>query len=70
MWENEQRKNLVRNLIIFGVLAVVAVGLLIAMFSVKNRIDAEDELLKAESDSQRQELSDARKDNLDAIRLA
>lgn len=70
MWENEQHKNLVRNLIIFGVLLVVAAGLLAAMFAVKHRIDAEDELLKAESDSQRQELSNARKDSVEAIQLA
>lgn len=70
MWENEEHKNLVRNLIIFGVLVVAAVGLLAAMFAVKARINAEDELLKAESDSQRQELSNARKDNLDAIQVA
>lgn len=70
MWENEEHKNLVRNLIIFGVLVVAAVGLLAAMFAVKARINAEDELLKAESDSQRQDLSNARKDNLDAIQVA
>ena len=70
MWENEQHKNLVRNIIIFAVLVVVAAALLIAMFAVKNRIDAEDELLKAESDNQRQELSVAREENSDALQAA
>lgn len=70
MWENEEHKNLIRNIIIFVVLLVVAAALLITMFAVKKRIDDEDELLKAESDSQRQELSNARQDNLDAIQIA
>lgn len=70
MWENEGKKNLIRNIIIFVVLLAVAAGLLAAMFSVKKRIDAEDELLKAESDNQRQELSDARQENLVAIQSA
>ena len=70
MWENEGRKNLIRNIIIFLLLAVVAAGLLMAMIAVKKQIDAEDELLKAQSDNQRQELSVARQENLDAITLA
>lgn len=70
MWENEEHKNLVRNLIILGVLVVVSAGLLIGMFAVRAQTKAKDELLKAESDSQRQELSNARKDNLEAIQLA
>ena len=41
-----------------------------AMIAVKKQIDAEDALLKAESDNQRQELSVARQENLDAITLA
>ena len=70
MWENEGKKNLIRNIFIFIVLVAAAAGLLFAMFSAKKRIDAEDELLKAESDNQRQELSDARKENVEAIQLA
>ncbi len=70
MWENEEHKNLVRNLIILGVLVVVSLGLLVGMFAVRKQTKAKDELLKAESDSQRQELSNARKDNLEAIQLA
>ena len=70
MWENEEHKNLVRNIIIFAVLVVVAAALLITMFAVKKRINAEDELLKAESDSQRQELNNVRKDNLDSVQVA
>ena len=70
MWENEGRKNLIRNIIIFLLLAAVAAGLLMAMITVKKQIDAEDELLQAESSNQRQELSVARKENLEAITLA
>ena len=70
MWENEEHKNLVRNIIIFAVLVVVAAALLITMFAVKKRINAEDELLKAESDSQRQELNNVRKDSLDSVQVA
>ena len=70
MWENEEHKNLVRNIIIFVVLVVVAAALLITMFAVKKRINAEDELLKAESDSQRQELNNVRKDSLDSVQVA
>ena len=69
MWENEEHKNLVRNIIIFAVLVVVAAALLITMFAVKKRINAEDELLKAESDNQRQELNNVRKDNLDSVQV-
>ena len=64
MWENEGRKNLIRNIIIFLLLAAVAAGLLMAMITVKKQIDAEDELLQAESSNQRQELSAARQENL------
>lgn len=70
MWENEEHNNRVRNLIILGVLVVVAVALLITMFAVKQRMDAQDELLKAESDSQREQLSNARKDNQDTVQVA
>ena len=70
MWENEGKKTLIRNIIIFLLLAVIAAGLLMAMITVKKQIDAEDELLQAESSSQRQELSVARQENLDAITQA
>ena len=40
MWENEGRKNLIRNIIIFLLLAAVAAGLLMAMITVKKQIDA------------------------------
>ena len=70
MWENEGRKNLIRNIIIFLLLAAVAAGLLMAMITVKKQIDAEDALLKAQSDHQRQALSVARQENLEAITQA
>ena len=67
MWENEGRKTIIRNILIFLLLVAAAAGLLMAMITVKKQIDAEDELLKAESDNQRQELSVARQENLEAI---
>ena len=70
MWENERRKNLIRNIIVFLLLAAAATGLLIAMIAVKKQIDAEDELLQERNSSQRQALSHARQENLEAITLA
>lgn len=70
MWENEGRKVLIRNIIVFLLLAAAAAGLLTAMIAVKKQIDAEDELLQAENSSQRQELSAARQENLEAVSLA
>ena len=70
MWENEGKKTLIRNILIFLVLVAVSAGLLMAMIRVRRQIKAEDELLSAESANQRQQLSDARKENLEAIQLA
>ena len=70
MWENKGRKTLIRNIIIFLLLAAIAAGLLMAMIAVKKQIDAEDELLKAESSNQRQELNVARQENLEAVAQA
>lgn len=67
MWENEGRKTIIRNILIFLLLVAVAVGLVMAMITVKKQIDAEDELLQAESFNQRQELNVARQENLEAI---
>lgn len=70
MWENEGKKTLIRNILLFLLLVAAAAGLLMAMITVKKQIDAEDALLKAQSDHQRQALSVARQENLDAITLA
>ena len=67
MWENEGRKTIIRNILIFLLLVAVAVGLVMAMITVKKQIDAEHELLQAESFNQRQELNVARQENLEAI---
>ena len=67
MWENEGRKTIIRNILIFLLLVAAAAGLLMAMITVKKQIDAEDELLQAESFNQRQELNVARQENLEAI---
>lgn len=70
MWENEGKKTLIRNILLFLLLVAAAAGLLMAMITVKKQIDAEDALLKAQSDHQRQALSVARQENLEAITLA
>ena len=70
MWENEGKKTLIRNILLFLLLVAAAAGLLMAMTTVKKQIDAEDALLKAQSDHQRQALSVARQENLEAITLA
>lgn len=70
MWENEHRKAVIRNVIIFLFLALAVAGLLYAMVAVKKQIDAEDALLKEEHSNQRQEQNEARQENLEAIQLA
>ena len=70
MWENEGKKTLIRNILLFLLLVAAAAGLLMAMITVKKQIDAEDALLKAQSDHQRQALSVARQENLEAITQA
>lgn len=67
MWENEYKKTIIRNVIICLVLVLVASGLLAGMILMKKQIAAEDALLSAEHDSQRQELNDAREGNLEAV---
>lgn len=70
MWENEGKKTLIRNILLFLLLVAAAAGLLMAMITVKKQIEAEDALLKAQSDHQRQALSVARQENLEAITQA
>lgn len=67
MWENERKKTIIRNVIICLLLVVAAAGLLIGVSVMKKQIAAEDALLSAEHDSQRQELNDAREGNLEAV---
>ncbi len=88
MWENERKKTIIRNVLVLLVLLAVAAALLVAMFTVKKKIDAEDALaallvamftvkkkidaedalLQEEHANQRQELNEARQENVEAIR--
>lgn len=68
MWENERKKTIIRNVFIFLLLVAATTGLLMGIISVKKQISEEDEKLRAENNSQRQELSDARQDSIEAIR--
>ena len=70
MWENESRKIIIRNVILFILLVAAAAGLFLAKRIVQKRINAEDALLQAESANQRQELNEARKENLEALQQA
>lgn len=70
MWKNERRSALIRNIIIFLLLAAAVAGLLVAMKQAREQIAAEDALLKSEHSSQRQEQNEARKENLESIQQA
>lgn len=63
MWENEYRKELIRNIVIGIVLVVVLVGLAFGYLAVRQRIEEEDAQLQQVQSSQRQELNDARQEN-------
>ena len=67
MWENERKKTIIRNVIICLVLVLVASGLFVAMNSVRKQIAEEDALLSAERTNQRQEMNEARQENLDVL---
>lgn len=69
MWENEQKKELIRNLLLGFIFVAVVVGLVFGYLAVSKRIEAEDALLSDIHSSQRQELSDARQENKDQINL-
>lgn len=63
MWENEYKKDLVRNIVIAVILVAVVLSLAFGYLTVKNRIQEEDAQLSEIHSSQRQELSDARQEN-------
>lgn len=70
MWENTRRKAIIRNVLVFLVLAAAFLGLRYEMKAVTKRINEEDAHLKEASTTQRQELNEARKENLEAVRVA
>jgi len=67
MWENEQRKERIRNVIVGILLVLVVAGLAVSYLSVRQQIKEEDALLQEVQSSQRQELHDARQENKDQI---
>lgn len=67
MWENERRKELVRNIVIGVVLAAVIFGLVYSYLTVSRRIAEEDALLTDIHSDQRQELSSARQENKEHV---
>ena len=69
MWENEQKNELIRNLVVGVILVAVIVGLAVGYLTVTRQIKEEDALLSDIHSNQRQELSDARQENKDRINL-
>lgn len=63
MWENEQKNELLRNVVIGVILVAVLIGLAYGYLSVQKRIEAEDALLSDIHSDQRQELSNARQES-------
>lgn len=63
MWEDEYRKNFIRNVVIGVILVAVVLGLAFGYLAVRRRIEEEDALLSDIQSNQRQELSDARQEN-------
>lgn len=67
MWENERRKELIRNIIIGVILVAAALGLGFGCLTVMQRIEKEDEQLMQVHSSQREELSSARQESKEEI---
>lgn len=67
MWENEHKSIVIRNCVIAVLLVIFSVVLCTAIMMVNRQIRAEDEALLSANQSQQQEQSDARQENLEAI---
>ena len=67
MWENEERKNRIRNIVVSLLLIAATAGLLFAMLTVIKQTADEEIILKEASSNQRQKLNDAYRENLEAI---
>ena len=70
MWENEHRKTIVRNVIIFVLLVLVASALVYAIISANKQIDAEDALLSAQYPAHQQDTTGVRQENLETVQQA
>ena len=69
MWENEHRKEIIRNVLIGIILVAVLAGLAYGYLTVSQKIKNEDTLLKEIHSNQRQELSYARQEYKDRINM-
>lgn len=67
MWENEHKKAVIQNTLLFIILFIAIAAFVVAMKTVGKQIAEEDQALSAASSSQRQELSQARQENIDLI---
>lgn len=67
MWENEHKKDLVRNIVIGIVLLAVVVGLGFGYLTVRQKMKEEDSLLKEVQSSQREELVAVRQESKERV---
>lgn len=67
MWENNRTRMIIRNILIFILLACVVAGLGYSYLKVRKQIAEEDAQLTAANQDQRQELSAARQENLELV---
>lgn len=67
MWENERKKTIIRNVIIFVLLVLVASALVYAIISANKQIEAEDALLSAQYPDHQQDTTAVRQENLEAV---
>lgn len=63
MWENEQKSELIRNVVIGVILVVIILGLAAGYMTIRQKIEMEDSMLSDIQSSQREELSNARQEN-------
>ena len=63
MWENEHKKELIRNIVIGIILVVVLAGLAFGYLTVSRKMETEDSQLKEVQSSQWEELSAARQES-------
>ena len=67
MWEDNYKKNTIRNIILAVLIVVIIAGLAIAMLSVHKKTEEQDaQLIEAYSQQQEQQTA-ARQEGVDAI---
>lgn len=67
MWENEHKRELIRNIVVGVVLVVVVIGLVCGYLTVSQQVKQEDSQLKEVQSSQWEELSAARQESKEYV---